>query len=181
MKSLLKKLHLSFTELSLLLATQLSTVHGWFRRHTTIPGQHQPYIQALEQYAATRPALVETQLIADFDPVKPEEVEAYCQEKLRFLQNALNQAQLRRNELLQIRQHHLERLHLCHHLPDYLPAKLRNGEQLEAWQVIIRNSSRKQLRKASPQEILRLEQKIVGLQAEVAFLKGKVSQPEEGI
>lgn len=170
MKELLENLDMSVSELSYLLAVPRNTLYSWIHRKSLTPDKASPFINALEKYLEETSAEVRNQAQNHLDLITDDALEAERQQTLKTLRNELERLQLRREELLAQRAVAWRRIHLTQNLPNFLSTSLRTTEQVLSWQSIMLKTSQVQLHRASRLELMKLEYKIAGLEAELILL-----------
>jgi hypothetical protein len=171
MKNILKLLDINVIELSYLLLISEQTIYAWFNRKNTIPPPHSTYISALEIYQIQKKkedlALLSNRWEIENQAMVKTQGEKVCKDLKANLQQytyELEKLKQKENKLL-------NRWHLSENYPQYLAPELRNLENVQAWCGLIGRKSKFELDDIKL-AIKKLEQKIAGLKAEVAFWEG---------
>jgi hypothetical protein len=170
MKNILQLLGISVRELTDLLFVSEQTLHTWFNRKK-IPLPHYTYIAALEKYQQQKNEADLEQISTQWESENQAFLQTQKTEALKELQLYLQQSTLAWQKLKLKENRLLNRLHLAQNYPQYLAPELQNSENLQTWCNHIYRRSNFDLgdvRKA----IQKLEQKIAGLEAEIAYWEG---------
>jgi virulence-associated protein VapD len=172
MKNLLKRLGINATELSYLLYISEQTLHTWFNRNSMIPPPYNQYTAPLEVYQQQKKEEDVVLLKTNWLDENQEILATQRTKALKDLKAALQQYTFQLESLKVKESKMLNRWHLSQNYPQYLTAELQNTEPVKDWCSLIGNKSKFKLGDIT-QAIWKLEQKIAGLEAEVAYWEGK--------
>lgn len=174
MKTLAQQLLLSLKELALLLWVSPGTLRIWVHRKQRVPDRCAPLIKTLENYRqAMRPQdLAEAQAmldeysplgtIKDYQALQIKQVEV-------SLYNAQDQLKKLDHQLQKIRRH----WHLKHHLSEHFPNEPFDQTQAIEWVNLLGNQAKLAYYDFPHEKYFALQQRIVGLEAQLAFLKAE--------
>lgn len=168
MKKLLRQLGISITDVSYLLLLPHSTIMSWFERYSYIPAKYGVYLSAFERYADNNSEEVLPALAEEWKKDNQNILDALAEKTLKKLHFDLKRTQLQLEKLQEQQAKQLRRWHLSQKFADYLPSEVRESEQVQDWVSLIGRKSRSKFGDFSI-ERQKLEQKIAGLEAEVAF------------
>ena len=185
MKKLTDKLKLSLKDISDFLFVSHNTLRTWLHRGQMVREDLRPHLQGLENYAESIQPYDLAEIALEFDEAHTDEDTQYRQEALEKITAALAQAREQLKKLETQRVHAFRKWHLYQNLIDFLPEEIpdtnpqKRGKAvpLKADMVlvasVIAKPARLHYRENFPySKYLTLKQKIVGLEAERAFLEG---------
>lgn len=173
MKNLLKQLGINVTEFSYLLFLPEQTLHTWFNRNSSIPPPHNIYFSSLEAYQGQKKVEDLEVLNGRWEKENQAMLEKEQATRLKELKANLSLCTFQLEKLKRKEMQLLNRWHLAENYPPYLSPELQNTEQVQEWCGLIGRKSKFQLGDVKP-AIWKLEQKIAGLEAEVAYWEGKI-------
>jgi hypothetical protein len=174
MKNLLKQLGISITEITYLLLLPQSTVMSWFERKTLVPFKHSVFLTAFVLYEAKNPEETLSDLAKKWEQDNQNSINELNEKALKKLRYELMNTQLQLEKLLIQQGRQLRRWHLSQKYADYLPEELRGSEQVQGWLSLIGRKSRLKYGDLRI-ERQKWEQKIAGIEAEIAYLELKNS------
>ena len=171
MKNEFKSLGIQLKEIADLLCVPERTLYSWFNRATPIPSKYYGYISGLKIYHANQKTedleTAYTQWVADNGALlETQKIKALKELRVAELQNNLALDKLK---LLQIRL--FKRLHLSKNYPNLLSVELQNTEKVISWCNLMFRKSAFDLGDISL-AIQKLEEKKVGLAAQIQYLEG---------
>jgi len=188
MKTILKEIQMTIQDFAELMFEKATTVRSWINRGMTVPFRHLPLFTSLLYYKKAHYPIDWTSLENHFMATQQVLQKKYCENALQRLELDLSKAQHQLKLLNNKRKATLQRWHWSTHLPDYFTPEVAQYDHFNYLNKLLEQIAFKS-EQALTQDTrvvgrtypgvfhqqLMLEQKVVGLEAEIDFLKDKLA------